>query len=352
MKSNANAKTIILITSGILFALVPIITTNLSCLMGNSNKRADYSDNINLDHKNPQISAVSGKIHIDNNWTDAKTAGICTGEGTYSNPYIIEDLVIDGGGAGSCIFIENSNVYFKIENCTIYYSGPYGRSFLEAGIKLKLVSNGSLINNNVSNNKAYGIRFWFSNNNTISGNTVNNNAYGIYLGYSDRNTVSGNTVNNNGNGIYLSGSNNTILWNTANNNNENGIDLSGSSNNTISWNTANNNNENGIYLGYSDRNTVSGNSVNNNKFFNIRMVNSNYNIVSGNTLIGNYYCIYETDCHGNVFENNKCNAGDGISFELIILLISGGAMIGVATILLIRRTLKGNLKIFRINISF
>ena len=70
-----------------------------------------------------KISAVSGKIHINNNWSDAKVAGICTDSSTYSDPYIIEDLEIDGGGSGSCIFIENSNIPFRIENCTIYNSG-------------------------------------------------------------------------------------------------------------------------------------------------------------------------------------------------------------------------------------
>ncbi|MFX0142160.1 MAG: hypothetical protein ACFFDN_51455 [Candidatus Hodarchaeota archaeon] len=54
-----------------------------------------------------QFFAVSGKIHIDNNWTAAKSAGICTGNGTYSEPYVIDDFIIDGGGSGSCILIEN-----------------------------------------------------------------------------------------------------------------------------------------------------------------------------------------------------------------------------------------------------
>ena len=59
------------------------------------------------------ISAVSGKIHIDGNsgWDAFKAAGNCTGNGTYSMPYVIEDLVIGDGGLGSCILIENSDVY-------------------------------------------------------------------------------------------------------------------------------------------------------------------------------------------------------------------------------------------------
>ncbi|MHA2009667.1 MAG: right-handed parallel beta-helix repeat-containing protein [Promethearchaeota archaeon] len=277
MQSILNRKTIILIALGILFTLSPINTNSLNFNAGNSDK-------INLDNEIIKLSAVSRKIHIDDNWTDTKAAGICTGEGTYSNPYIIEDLVIDGGGAGSCIFIENSDVYFKIENCTIYYAGPSGRSFLEAGIKLEMVSNGSLINNNASNNNVYGIYLWYSNNNTISGNTANNNFEGIYLGGSDRNIVSGNTVNNN---------------------NEKGITLLGSSNNTISGNTANNNS------------------------YGIGLTESDCNIISGNNLIGNFECIFETDCNGNVFENNDCGADIRSTIPILGLVMIGISVIGI-----------------------
>ena len=348
MKSNLKSKIIILITLGIFFGFSTLSNDSLNSNERNRDESSDHGYDFTLNNKNLKISAVAGKIHIDNNWTAAKSAGIVTGNGTYSEPYIIDDLVIDAGGSGSGIWIENSNVYFKIENCTIYYAGPSGRSFKEAGIKLEMVSNGSLINNNASNSNVYGIFLYYSNNNTISGNTVNNNLKGIYLGGSDRNTVSGNTANNNLDGIYLGGSDrNTVSGNTVNNNNENGIRIKDSSNNTISGNTVNNNNENGIRIEDSSNNTISGNTVNNNNLYSIRIKDSNYNIVSGNTLIGNFACIFETNSYGNVIENSNCDEDDGISFELNILIpvISGGAVIGVATILLIRRTLKGNLKI-------
>ena len=72
LKSNAHSKIIILITLGTLFALLPLITTNLSFITGNSNKSSDYSDDSNLDYENLKLSVVSGKIHINNNWSDAK----------------------------------------------------------------------------------------------------------------------------------------------------------------------------------------------------------------------------------------------------------------------------------------
>ncbi|KKN41387.1 hypothetical protein LCGC14_0723830 [marine sediment metagenome] len=257
MKSNPKSKIIILITLGILFALSPIINNNLNFNGGNS-------DDSNLDNKNLKISAVSGKIHIDNNWTAAKAAGIVTGTGSSSDPYVIEDLVIDAGGSGSGITIENSDVYFKIENCTFYNSG--NESNHEAGITLRNVSNGELINNNVNNNNA-GIVIVFSNNTIISGNTANYNKWGgisIWggLGF---NVISGNIVNNttSGSGILLWNSSSIVSHNTVYNNSQDGITLNESNRNLIIFNTISHNKEKGIDLDWdSNSNEITQNAVN------------------------------------------------------------------------------------------
>lgn len=100
MKSNANIKIMMILTMlGILFMLLPIINSDVNFNTRNSDKSSESSENIIFDKKNLHLSLISKKIHINNNWTDAETTGICTGNGTYSNPYIIEDLVIDGGGS-------------------------------------------------------------------------------------------------------------------------------------------------------------------------------------------------------------------------------------------------------------
>jgi parallel beta-helix repeat protein len=183
MKSNAKSRIIILIALGILFVLSPMITVNFSFIAGNNNKNSKYKDDINLDKENLKLSKISERIHIINNsgWVAFKNAGNCTGEGTYSDPYVIEDLVIDGGGSESCIWIENSSVYFRIENCSISYS--------MIGIRLSNVNNSLIIMNNCSSNY-YGIHIYNSENNTVSGNTANNNNYGIYLSNSNINTIS------------------------------------------------------------------------------------------------------------------------------------------------------------------
>jgi len=373
MKPKTKSKIIIISALGILFALSPIITVNLSFIAGNNNKSSKYNDDINLDKENLKLSKISERIHIINNsgWVAFENAGNCTGEGTYSEPYVIEDLVIDTNNTGSGILIENSTVYFRIENCTLYNSREY------TGIKLNNTTNSQLIDNNCSSNY-YGIYIYNGENNTVSGNTANNNNYGIYLSYSNLNTISGNNANSNkwygirliisnnntisGNTLEFSQINihgsdyNTVSGNTANNNDCHGIIISSSNFNTISGNTANNNGGHGIYLGLCYLTTVSGNTANNNGVsgiflewgalniisrntannnkYGIYLWKSDDNTVKGNTFLGNDECIKEVGCYNNIFENNDC----GIIF--LILIISGVAMVVIVTILLIKHIKK------------
>jgi parallel beta-helix repeat protein len=262
MKSNRKTRFIILVILGILFAFSPIIATNLSFITGNTNKYSEYFDGINFENENLKISKVSGKIHIVNNsgWVDFRNDGNCTGSGTYSDPYVIEDLVIDGGGSGSCILIENSEVYFRIENCTLYNFGE--------GIRLWNVSNSLVFDNNFSSG-IWGIYLlYYSHNNTISGNTINCQEFGIrLLGYdnnilgniinvsqplgysygisiswggSNNNLISGNTVYLARVGIHIDeGYNHIIMNNTINNSELKGLRLMRTNNITISENKMN-----------------------------------------------------------------------------------------------------------------
>ena len=80
-------------------------------------------------------------ISIDGNTEWATTAGTepwCNGSGIWSDPYIIENVTIDGQNSGNCIDIRNSDVYFIIRNCTVYNSGT---GLDDAGIYLAIVKN-------------------------------------------------------------------------------------------------------------------------------------------------------------------------------------------------------------------
>ena len=83
-------------------------------------------------------------IYINGNWS--YTAGNytwCSGDGSWQNPYVIENVTIDASSSptGSGILIENSKQnYFIIRNCTIFNAGT--------GIKLENSTNGRLTENN------------------------------------------------------------------------------------------------------------------------------------------------------------------------------------------------------------
>jgi len=354
INSNAKSKLIILITLGILLALSPINMNTHSSITDNSN-------DISLDNENLKTSKISGKISINGNsgWLAFKSDGNCTGEGTYSDPYTIEDLEIDGGSSEACILIENSNVYYKIENCTVYSSGDYPT----AGIMLNNSNNGHLIDNVCSPNFS-GISLYNSHNNTISGNTANNynNGYGILLWDCDNNTISGNTASHNFAGIslHIGGAENNDI--TGNNlfSNIVGIHIWVGSDNNIIRNVINNNSIYGImFKAGAHDNDVYLNCFTENR---LNAYDGEYNNRWDNGIKGNYWNNYTgSDTNGdgigdvpyNIagpvgsqdnFPLMKCPLSTtqdvgGIPIELIVIIsvISGGALIGVATILLIKR---------------
>ena len=58
------------------------------------------------------------------NWAiTAATKDWCSGSGTWIDPYLIENVTINGQNSGSCIFIRGSSVFFVIKNCSLSNSG-------------------------------------------------------------------------------------------------------------------------------------------------------------------------------------------------------------------------------------
>ncbi len=161
------------------------------------------------------------KTSNDNPW--------CTGSGTWNDPYIIANVTINGQNMSSCIEISNSNVFFKIVNCTLYNSIKGEAPSQEAAIKIFKSNNGIIMNNTCFSNPYAGIQLWDSENFTISRNTVFDNLYyGIMLDYhSESNKVINNTAINNLYGIYaVGGSDNSIISNNTLNDNYAGIAIS------------------------------------------------------------------------------------------------------------------------------
>ena len=309
MKSHGKSKIILVITLGIFFSLLLLVTFNPS---QNS-----------PDHDNLQNWSVSGKIHIEDGlaWIDAKVEGIVTGVGTYSDPFVIEDLIIDAGGSGSGILIENSFIYVRIENCTIYNG--------DTGIYLFNSLNTLILRNNVSNNN-FGIRSIYSENFTILGNKAyNNEYYGISLGSSSE-------IN--------------VIGNEANHNNYAGIHLEDSIGINISGNTANHNNyldwSMGIALTSSNRTIVSGNTLSDNRQSGIILYNSNNNTIQFNVIkqsdIGIYLAYsYNNEISSNYFGSNNADIIEHIELEslteVLVIVIGIIAIIALPGMLIFKR---------------
>jgi len=337
--------------------------------------------------KNPRNT-----IYLDGNidWYFFKDFGNCTGFGNFSHPYIINDIKIGNEPSKSCVLIENSDVYFKIENCTLFNSkkgvelinvknailydnncsnNVYGISMINCtlvnatknkvnynelhGLDMQHSHNSTIIKNIATNNDD-GIRVYKGTNNTILENDINLNSNGIMLSYVNSSEILRNSANYNTYGIHLYYSNNSILSeNIASNNSDAGIRLWDSNNNLISENSLNNNkykglflyesNNNtiidnketisynemyGIYLELSNFNNISKNTINYN-YYGIYLYQSNYSYIVENDLIGNVKAIEEIDCIGNLIENNIIPKSGAIPVEILIIII----MIGVVSVI-------------------
>ena len=273
MENKHRVKILIL---GMIFVISTINSFMIFNFQEGSIKKIENRDPSGLNP--PRISGywTTKFIHIDGNWSyTVGNYSWASGDGSWNYPYIIENVTIDASTSptGSGIYINNSkNEYFIIRNCTIYAAGGLTT---DAGIKFENTNNGTIINNNCSQNGENGI-ILINNciNNTISGNTVNDNGYsGIYI---DNNCL-----------------NNTLQGNIAGNkftlNQYNGIFVDYSVNNSLSLNIANNNSQYGILFNQnSNNNTLSENSLNNNGFAGILFdTNCMNNTVLGNEIFNN-----------------------------------------------------------------
>ncbi|TFF88901.1 MAG: hypothetical protein EU548_08305, partial [Promethearchaeota archaeon] len=284
------------------------------------------------------------------NWTWASSQPWCSGKGTKEDPYIIANEKINGLGL-SPLYIENSDVFFIIEGCTLYNSTislNYGGIYLKncqngkikenrifntfAGIHLRSSSNNLVSWNNCSSNGRYGIRVESSNNNNFSRNDCSSNDWvGIHIKTSNNNNIfSGNNCS--GNGLYGiesdSSSNNSLIENDCTLNNRHGIYIYSSSNgNTISMNNCSLNNRHGIYIySSSNGNRISMNNCSSNNQNGIYLHSSNndnkitgnicdfnekngidLNITNDQNIISNNDCDFNKECGICLFSSSNYN---------------------------------------------
>jgi len=138
-------------------------------LAGDDDYLTFYLDELSSDYWILSPFVIDDDGYGDYTWAEAANETWCSGSGTWNDPYVIRNVIINCNTEYG-INIRNSDVYFKIENCTIYNAGEgyyYGD-----GIRLEYVMNGLLINNNCSFNSNSGISLTMSSNNSIINNLI------------------------------------------------------------------------------------------------------------------------------------------------------------------------------------
>ncbi len=301
------------------------------------------TEGIKVDDNNKlKSSAITLPIYIDDlgfgdyTWEEAASEDWCSGSGTNVDPYLLENLIIDGLG-GFCIRIDNSKAYFTLRNCTLYNG--------YSGLDLNNVTNGNIIENNCSNNNFWGIDFWAcynssfssniinsiitgggicgedSNNNMISNNSVFDMDYGILIEVGSLNEISGNNIYDikDDFGILLLGASNNSVEGNEIDNCYRGIGLYSSDDNDILRNTVTRTTGGySIFVGGSDFNHITENIINNNSAYGIHLIGCENNDLTENTVFNNTLNgFYLWDSHFNTILENDIydNTENGIIFE-------------------------------------
>ncbi len=285
-------------------------------LFQNDNQFAPESKKLEIENKSGIKQSDSWSnftyIHItDSNWSVAANYDWCKGNGTWGNPYVIENLTINAttSPTGSGIYIENStNVYFIIRNVTVINSGS---TVNDGGIKLENSSNGTLIINNCSYNGRNGILLKNSNNNSVLENTLESNVMnGIYLENADDNIIVNNSMFKNsdhGIHVYSSSDRNNISSNNITDNMDNGVYINGNSNDNLIQNNTIANivttwQDRGISMDTSNNNIIRENIIKNNMLYGIFVQNSQNTQIYNNSIL-NDGPIYQDD--GIIIQSNS-----------------------------------------------
>ncbi len=250
--------------------------------------------------------------------------GVTQGDGTPSNPYIIEGWEITAPG-GDAITVRVADAYFIVRDIHIHSTDLGDR-----GIYLYYADNGRVENATISNNmigiftqssgvtvenseisnNTYGIVSNSSVNVTIMNNDISDNAEGIVLGRSRRATIKDNRVANGDIGISLTDSEDATISANTFSGMAYGVYLVSSSNVSITGNLISPGVSSGIYLDRAENTVISGNDISNGDY-GITASNSNGSYIRGNSVrfsgvAGLYfYCASNGSIEDNTIRQNK-----------------------------------------------
>lgn len=186
----------------LVFLFFFLISVNLLELKPSINFNSNQESYLELGNTEIQFPIFIDDSDPNYNWTKTVAENDwCTGGGTWGNPYIIENLTIDGTGTLTyCIEIKNSNAYFIIRNCITFNTRTISPN---AGIRLENTNNGKIENNDCSNSN-YGVSLKLSHNNSIiSNDLIENSVTAITLNDCNYTSMKNNWLHLNERGFWI-----------------------------------------------------------------------------------------------------------------------------------------------------
>lgn len=253
-------------------------------------------------------------IRIDSNSDFGFSHGVTGGYGTAIDPWIINNLEINGTGYGYCLYIGNTTDYFVVQDCYFHEaSGNSDNYFWNSGLILYNVNNGK-VKDCVSKDNAGNGGFLLkdSNDNVIEHNFGTENQRALYLYNSDANTILYNNFSSNSiAGVYLYSSDDNVVNNSiVSYNDVHGVWLVSSDRNTINDNYVESNSQSGLYFLKSDHNTIKNNTVDSNAYGSYLFISCNSNDIYHNNFLDNTNQAYDKSGNSNSWDNGYPSGGN------------------------------------------
>ena len=251
---------------------------------------------------NGSVIYINGQLDGGyHSWQWISTRDWCDGKGTLVSPYIIQNLEINGSMDLYCIHIEDSEVYFRIENIFLYNASQYG-------IFLNNVSNGEIGQNALVNCSLAGIMLYGSEDIDLYDNYLTNNYYGMYIDTCNSSYISENDVIQNTYGIFMFGcKNNTLYHNQIFMQEQYAILLVYCDNNTLNSNNISSNYFFGLTLAWTNNSRIISNTLVNNSDWGFYLLNASYNKAYSNLFMNHTYGVFLNGSNYNTFSDNDFN---------------------------------------------
>ena len=224
------------------------------------------------------------------------------GQGTWDDPYLIENLNVNAGEESSAIRIENSKDFVIIRNCIFTNSGYL---FENAGITL-IRSDNIRIENCYAGDGYKGLFMMYCDSIQIVNSTFSKNSLqGAFLEACHYDSILGNTFSYNEMGLFTRDSHHeTIEYNTIKDSTDEGYSLHNCYEISIKYNIIKGNKGNGLEVTERYNNTISYNRITSNKIGIEIGLGSSLNIVFLNTISNNTLNQGIITSHGPNFWDN------------------------------------------------